>query len=277
GAGAMFTLARRPTIMRSGCGGEAPNTSAPKREMSKRGPTIAIISIAQHARPKPSGQMAFARALFTAHATIFSALVNSTPFSTSSRTASSEVGANPSRGSGMATGSGVRMRSGFELLRSVIGSLQRSRGRSRPSIPVERALLQQIEVAHEQDEDEEQHLDQAVQPELAERHGPRVEEHRLDVEEDEEHRDQIELDREAGARVADRLDAALIRSELGRVLPPRHDERGHADRAGGEQQRHREEHQHRQVRSHRLLDVENGANPRTRTLCVPSEPVKAPA
>src|SRR5215831_4022977 len=125
--------------------------------MSKRGPTIAIISIAQHARPKPSGQIAFARALFTAHATIFSAEVNRTPFSTSSRSASSGVAGRAGSSEGVAAGAaGVRMRSGLGVLRSVMMSSPLKRGAA--SIPVQRALLQQVEVAHQQHEDEEQHL-----------------------------------------------------------------------------------------------------------------------
>src|SRR5580765_3908180 len=78
------------------------------------------------------------------------------------------------------------------------------------SAPLERALLEQIQVADEQDGDEQHHLDQAVEPETAECDRPRVEEHRLDVEQDEQHRDEVELDLESRARVAGRLDAALV-------------------------------------------------------------------
>ena len=55
--------------------------------MSKRGPATAIISIAQQARPKLSGQMEFARAQFT----MLSMVVNRTPRSTSSRVRSSSL------------------------------------------------------------------------------------------------------------------------------------------------------------------------------------------
>ena len=49
-------------IIRSLWRGEPRNTSAPKREMSKRDALIDIISIAQQARPNAIGQMEFLRA-----------------------------------------------------------------------------------------------------------------------------------------------------------------------------------------------------------------------
>jgi hypothetical protein len=64
-------------------------------------------------------------------------------------------------------------------------------------------------IADEQDQDEQRHLDQSIEPELSERHRPRVEEHRLDVEQDEQHRHQVELTG-TGPGGADRLDAALV-------------------------------------------------------------------
>src|SRR5690242_12771629 len=48
-------------IIRSDWRGEPRNTSAPKREMSKRDADMDIISIAQHARPNDMGQMEFLR------------------------------------------------------------------------------------------------------------------------------------------------------------------------------------------------------------------------
>src|SRR6266571_664400 len=52
--------------MRSACRGEGRKTSAPKRATSKRAAAMDIISMAQQARPKPSGQMELLRAQFTA-------------------------------------------------------------------------------------------------------------------------------------------------------------------------------------------------------------------
>ena len=47
----------------------------------------------------------------------------------------------------------------------------------------------------------------------------RVEEHDLDVEDDEDHRHQVEAHREAGRRLAAGGDAGLVRATLGRVEP----------------------------------------------------------
>ena len=64
-------------------------------------------------------------------------------------------------------------------------------------------------------------------PERVEGHRPRVQEDDLDVEDDEEHRGQVELDREPAAadRLRGGLDAALVGVELGPVVPARPDER----------------------------------------------------
>src|SRR6202163_2886234 len=62
--GAIFSVTVPATIIRSDWRGEARNTSAPKRAMSKRDADAAIISMAQQARPNPMGQMDDSRAQF---------------------------------------------------------------------------------------------------------------------------------------------------------------------------------------------------------------------
>src|ERR1700739_874349 len=64
--GAIFWERRPATIMRSAWRGEGRNTSAPKRATSRAHAAIDIISMAQQARPKPSGQIELLRAQFTA-------------------------------------------------------------------------------------------------------------------------------------------------------------------------------------------------------------------
>src|SRR5512135_2356043 len=59
---AIFRLTVPATIIRSACRGLGRKTSAPKRAMSKRDVVEAIISMAQHARPKVSGHSADLRA-----------------------------------------------------------------------------------------------------------------------------------------------------------------------------------------------------------------------
>ena len=53
--GAILIDTRPDRMIRSACRGEARSASHPKRAMSARAATIAIISIAQQARPKVSG------------------------------------------------------------------------------------------------------------------------------------------------------------------------------------------------------------------------------
>src|SRR5581483_3144096 len=60
--GAIFSVTVPATIIRSDCRGLGRNTSAPKRAMSNREVLAAIISMAQQAKPKVSGQMEESRA-----------------------------------------------------------------------------------------------------------------------------------------------------------------------------------------------------------------------
>src|ERR1051326_8933552 len=53
--GAIFCETRPATIIRSAWRGEARNNSEPKRATSKRDALMAIISMAQHARPNVTG------------------------------------------------------------------------------------------------------------------------------------------------------------------------------------------------------------------------------
>src|SRR5687767_9257329 len=64
-AGAIFRDSRPATIIKSDCRGEPRKTSAPKRAMSYREQLIAIISIAQQARPNVTGQIDERRAHWT--------------------------------------------------------------------------------------------------------------------------------------------------------------------------------------------------------------------
>src|SRR5579863_4556524 len=81
-------------IIRSDWRGEPRITSAPKREMSKREPIIDIISMAQQARPKLIGQMAFLRPQLIA----LPMVVNTMDSSSSSSSGSRSMRANSSGG-----------------------------------------------------------------------------------------------------------------------------------------------------------------------------------
>src|SRR5206468_8794199 len=92
------------------------------------------------------------------------------------------------------------------------------------SAPLERALAPDVGEAERQHEHEDRHLDEAEHPERAEDHRPGIEEDHLDVEDDEEDRGQVELDREAPPRGPARRVAALERLGLHRRRPPRPEE-----------------------------------------------------
>src|SRR5215469_9523686 len=59
--GAIFLVTVPATIIKSACRGDGRNTSAPNRARSQRDIEAAIISMAQQASPKPSGQTEFLR------------------------------------------------------------------------------------------------------------------------------------------------------------------------------------------------------------------------
>src|ERR1700738_1480512 len=124
----------------------------PQRAMSCRGSPVAIISIAQQARPNVAGQTE----LFRAHPATCSTVLSRKP----------------------------------------LGSFS-----SRPmSVPLQTAAPPDIGVRDENGDDEQHHLDESEPSrELCERHSPWVEEDDLDVENDEQHRREVVLHREAAA------------------------------------------------------------------------------
>src|ERR1700744_4544552 len=86
-------------------------------------------------------------------------------------------------------------------------------------IPVQSAAPPYVGVRDQHRKYEGDHLDQAEPPEPVEGDSPRIEEDDLDVEDDEQHRGQVELDRDLATaeRLGSRLDTALVCSELGLV------------------------------------------------------------
>jgi hypothetical protein len=80
--------------------------------------------------------------------------------------------------------------------------------------PVERALLERINISDEQDGHERKHRAENHRGVLFEHlfvnDRPRVKEHDFDIEKDKEHRDEIELHREARIAFADGQHAAFV-------------------------------------------------------------------
>src|SRR5207249_3888246 len=71
----------------------------------------------------------------------------------------------------------------------------------RPSIPFQGPLLPCIPEPHQQDSDEQPHFQQPEEPQLAELHRPGKHEHDLDIENNEEHADDVVPDRKLKASV----------------------------------------------------------------------------
>src|ERR1043166_7849738 len=118
--------------MRSDCRGLARKMRAPKRSMSKRDAPVAIISMAQQARPNVIGHRADLRAQLKTKSTVVVMMFFS-------KRSSIHAGINNSSG----------------------GVLR----------PVERALLNNPDVSDDQDTEKHQHLDEAEQGKLLEKDG----------------------------------------------------------------------------------------------------------
>src|SRR6516164_5651697 len=87
-------------------------------------------------------------------------------------------------------------------------------------IPIQAAAPPYVGVRDKHGDDEGNHLDEAERPQLVEGHRPGVKEDDLDVEDDEQHRGQVVLDRDLATAKRNRgwLDAAFVRFEL-RLVP----------------------------------------------------------
>src|SRR5919202_2147609 len=212
--GAILRETRPETIITSAWRGLARKTSEPKRARSWRASVVAIISMAQHASPKVAGHRDDLRAQLTSE----SKRVVMTSGSASAMTLSKPI-KNPSLSGGACRRRGLgrtppRLRIG-QRARLGLGLAPR------PLAPLEQPLLDDVDVADQEQHHEEHHLDVDQRAQAAPGGGERAEDDRpgdeedeLDVEEDEDHRDQVELDREALARRAPGVSAALVGHRL---------------------------------------------------------------
>src|SRR5436853_3847359 len=103
-----------------------------------------------------------------------------------------------------------------------------------PSVPLERALAPHVDEPERQHEDEDTHLDEAEHAERAKENRPRVHEHHLDVEHDEEDGREVELHRETAPCGTARRIPALE----GGGLPGRGTARAEEHAGGHEHRRH---------------------------------------
>src|SRR5579871_536288 len=103
------------------------------------------------------------------------------------------------------------------VVSSTPGMLSASSSSPMVLVPLQAALPPDVGERDHQDQHEDEHLDHAVPAELAQVDGPGIEEDRLDVEDDEEHRGQVEAHRQPLARRDLGDDARLVGQELALV------------------------------------------------------------
>src|SRR5581483_417522 len=116
------------------------------------------------------------------------------------------------------------------------------------SVEIERALLPCVNEADHDDQQKNPHLDQPENAEPAKRYRPRVQEHHFQIEDEEQHRDEIKVHREADARVALRRIAGLERVRFDGRHPLRADRLRDKKQRQHHDSRKREKHQYREKR-----------------------------
>src|SRR5208283_3229995 len=189
--------------MRSACRGEPRNTSIPKRARSKSAAPAAIISIAQHARPKVAGQTLARRA----HLTSSSSEPVRKLWLRSSR---------PTllRPPGLRSLAARRSEPADRRRRSTRGlRLDRADPLDRP--PVEGPVCDEIHEGQEDGSREHEYLDEAEPAQARRVDRPREEEDDLDVDDHEDHSYQVEAHREPPGRLVGRHDSTLVWRFLG--------------------------------------------------------------
>src|ERR1700681_2861333 len=82
------------------------------------------------------------------------------------------------------------------------------------SLPLQGSVVPGVDEAYHQDPEKDQHLDQAHGPQRAVDHGPWIEEDEFDVEQDEQDRGEIELDRQPAYGEGEGIFSALERRQL---------------------------------------------------------------
>src|SRR6266567_3520328 len=210
--GASLNGSRPAQISTSAWRGENAWRSMPKRAKSKRLAAVAMNSMAQQAVPNGMGHNELARAQLTR----------------SSSRASSQLGLWPA---------------------TSLVSMTCFMAPGDASIPFESAPLPDVHVSHEQDGEEDEHVGQqephprSRRPACEVDRAPGDQENCFDVEHDEQHRDQVELDREPLVGVAQGGHAALVGLELRGGGAPRCCEVREADQERGVR---RHEHQQQQ-------------------------------
>src|SRR3972149_8951224 len=119
------------------------------------------------------------------------------------------------------------------------------------SLPIEGAIVPGVEEPHHQDPEKNRHPRQAPRAQVSKDDGPGVEENELHVEQDEQDRGQVELDRQVAGGHGERGASALerLRFHLRRLF--RAGNRGPPHEPAGDRPRKREEHENPHVFTHK--------------------------
>src|SRR5713226_1581900 len=223
--GASLNGSRPAQISTSAWRGENACRSIPKRAKSKRLAAVAMNSMAQQAVPKGIGHRELARAQLTRSSSRVSSqfglwpetsFVARTCFTTRASYRERRK-VEHRRGTPVGMDRTTDAYAPSVRLSSIrVSSVRFSPYASRASIPLQGSPLPHVHVAHGKNQHEHQHLhEQEPRPHprgtpVPEDRRPGEEEHGLDVEDDEEHRDEVELHGEPLARVPERRHAALV-------------------------------------------------------------------
>src|SRR5215213_743335 len=214
-------------MIKSLCLGLGRNTPAPKRSISNLPAPVAIISIAQQASPNVMGQSADLRAQLTtgaAMSTVFAPTVRRIEFIIESTV----VKTKPSSCSAINLG------------------------------PLQRALAPGIVVTDNKDRDEDKHFDERERRKRKvvahEDDCPGEQENCFDVENQEEHRDDVVAHGKPLVRLGRRVDAALVRPHLALLVFDRAEKAAENDRQNRKDYSYAEKHHHRPVSCYRAAD-----------------------
>src|SRR5512144_2957677 len=179
--GAILTNTVPAMTIRSASRGVPRITSAPNRAMSYLLVRLVAISTKQQESPKLNGQIEFLRPHARTSCSVVRAKLRRASIA-GFRASSPRAGwSDPLAGIDRRIASGLLPRPGAGASR-------------RP--PFERAAPPQVRERRDEDDGEDHRLDVPGPPELARRHRPGEQEDGLEVEDDEEHGDEVELDRE---------------------------------------------------------------------------------
>src|SRR6267378_3289569 len=248
--GASLNGSRPAQISTSAWRGENAWRSIPKRAKSKRLAAVAMNSMAQQAVPNGIGHSELARAQLTSSSNRVTSQFGLPEISFDTRftlrTSSSRDVEHrrqaKSSSEDVANASARRTR-----LTSLLDAFAR---RLLSLVPLQGSALPHVDVSHPENREEHQHFHQqeahaqrAARPAEVDR-APGNQKHRLDVEHDEQHRHEVELDRKALVGRAERRHAALVGGVFqgGRPLgPDQVRQSDHARRVGDDEQEQQQE------------------------------------